>query len=138
MVKIRLAKLIDCKFCANLSKIQELKLANGEFISINYFKNFLDKDNMFLVAEENNNIIGYALGEPMKGKVAHLGLLTVDNKFRNHGIGNQLVNKFEDQCKKKGIKNILLYAPKFNKKTLNFYKKLGFQKGKEHIQFLKG
>jgi len=136
MVEIRLAKLEDCKNCAELSRIEELRPAESDFISEGYFRIFVDKDEMFFVAEDNGEIVGYILGEPMKGKMANLGLLTVNSKLRGKGIGKKLVETFRKKCDEKGLKYILLYAPKFNKNTLEFYKKCGFKEGKEHIQFL--
>lgn len=136
MVEIRLAKIGDCKKCAELSRIEELRPAGSDFISEGYFRIFVDKDEMFFVAEDKGKIIGYILGEPMKGNLANLGLLTVDNNFRGKGIGKKLVEAFRKKGDEKGLKYLLLYAPKFNKKTLEFYKKCGFKEGKEHIQFL--
>jgi len=136
MVNIRLAKLEDCKKCAKLSRIEELRPAQSDFISEAYFHIFVDKDELFFVAEEKEEIVGYILGEPMKGKMANLGLLTISSKVRGKGIGKKLIQTFRKKCDEKGLKYILLYAPKFNKNTLEFYKKCGFKQGKEYIQFL--
>ena len=132
-MKIRLAITKDCKRCAELSRIQELKPTIGGYITSGYFKNFVDKDKMFFVAEENNQVVGYILGEPLKGKLALLGLLSVDKKVRDKGIGRQLVEKFRKRCKQKKLTYTLIYAPSFNKKTIDFYTKCGFKKGKEHV-----
>ena len=134
-MKIRLATKKDCKRCAELSKIAELKPTIGGYITPNYFKNFVDKDKMFFVAEENNEVLGYILGEPLKGKLALLGLLSVDKKARDKGIGRKLVETFRRRCKQKKLTYTLIYAPSFNKKTIDFYKKCGFKKGKEHVNF---
>jgi ribosomal protein S18 acetylase RimI-like enzyme len=136
MVKIRLAKIEDCEECYKLSRIEELRPAGSDFISKGYFELFVDENKMFFVAEESGKIVGYILGEPMKGNLAHLGLLTVDQTLRGKGIGKNLFEAFKNRCDKAGLKEILLYAPKFNENTLNFYRKLGFKEGKEHIQFL--
>ena len=135
-MKIRLAILEDCKGCAELSRIEELRPADSDFISEGYFRTFIDRDKMFFVAEEEGEIIGYILGEPMKGGLAYLGLFTVSKGFRGKGIGKQLLSVFRKRCDEKKLKVLILYAPKFNKDTLKFYKKCGFKKGKEHIQFL--
>jgi ribosomal protein S18 acetylase RimI-like enzyme len=136
MVEIRLAKTGDCKKCAELSRIEELRPAGSDFISEGYFHVFVDKDEMFFVAVDKRKIIGYILGEPMKGNLANLGLLTVDSNFRGKGVGRKLVEVFRKKCDEKGLKYLLIYAPKFNSKTVEFYKKCGFKEGKEHIQFL--
>lgn len=134
---IRLAKPKDCKACHELSKIKELEVADGSYISEDYFKKMVDKDEMFFVAEKDNKIIGYLLGEPLKGDMAFLSLLAVDESQRGKGIGKQLLNKFEEQCKNKKLNPIIFYAPKFNKNTLHFYNKQGYMQGKDHVQFMK-
>jgi ribosomal protein S18 acetylase RimI-like enzyme len=136
MINIRLAKLKDCKRCAELSEIDELKTAAGEFLPEEYFKIFVDEDQLFFVAEEEGKLLGYILGEPMKGKMAFLGLLAVDKGSRGKGIGKKLIKSFRNKCDEKGLKFILLYAPKFNENTIEFYKKCEFTKGKEYINFL--
>ena len=136
MIKIRLAKIKDCKKCAELSRIEELRPAGSDFISGGYFRIFIDKDELFFVAEYDGEVVGYILGEPMKGNMANLGLSTVNSTLRGKGIGKKLVEAFRKKCDEKGLKYILLYAPKFNKNTLEFYKKCGFKEGKGHIQFL--
>ena len=135
MLKIRLATVNDCKKCAELSRIEELRPAGSDFISENYFRILVDGDELFFVAEKNKEVVGYILGEPMKGNMASLGLLAVSEKHRGEGIGKGLVETFRKKCDEKGLKYILLYAPKFNKSTLEFYRKCGFNEGKEHIQF---
>ena len=136
MAKIRIAELKDCRRCAELSKIEELKPAVGGYPPKKYFELFVDKDKMFFVAEENDNIVGYILGEPMKGNIANLGLLAVDKKYRGKGIGKKLIEAMRKRCNEKGLNYLLLYATKNNKKTLEFYRKCGFKEGKNYIQFV--
>ena len=136
MVKIRHATLKDCKKCAELSRVPELELPLEKYISEKYFKLFVDEDKMFFVAEDNNKIVGYILGEPMKGRLANLGLLAVDKKFRGKGVGKKLVDAMRKRCDEKGLTYLLLYAPKSNKKTLEFYRKCGFKEGKNYIPFV--
>jgi predicted N-acetyltransferase YhbS len=78
MVNIRLAEIKDCEACCRLSEIKELETADGSYISEDYFKKIVDEDEMFFVAEDSNQIVGYILGEPMKVNLAFLSLLTVD------------------------------------------------------------
>ena len=59
MVEIRLAKPGDCKKCAELSRIEELRPAGSDFISEGYFRIFIDKDEMFFVAEDKGVIKAY-------------------------------------------------------------------------------
>ena len=136
MVNIRKATKKDIGSIVELSKIEELKTATGGFISESYFNEFIDENGIVFVAEDNDNIIGYVLGEPMKGKLANLGLLAVHKDRRGQGIGKMLVDAFRKECDERGLTFILLYAPQFNENTLEFYRKAGFSEGKAHVQFI--
>ena len=129
MVKIRTAELSDCKICTGLSQIQELQTAGGSFIPEDYFKVCVDEDEMFIIAELKGEIIGYILGEPMKGNNAHISLLVVSPKHRRKGVGKKLVDSFIKRCKEKKLTFISLYAPSFNQDTIKFYKKIGLKRG---------
>lgn len=134
MVNIRLAKIEDCKACAELSKIKELE-TNGDYVPEDYFKLLVDDDEMFFIAESENKVVGFIVGEPMKGGLAFMSILAVDTSLRGKGIGKKLVETFRKKCYEKGLKFIVFYAPKFNENTIEFYKKQGFNEGKLHVQF---
>jgi ribosomal protein S18 acetylase RimI-like enzyme len=136
MVTIRLATLDDCARCAELSRIEELRPGDGEFISELYFRGFLDSDELFFVAEAEGVVIGFILGERMKGSVANLGLLTVSEDCRGLGVGKELLRAFRDQCDVLGLRYLFLYAPLFNEDTLAFYSRQGFIQGKSYAQFV--
>ena len=136
MVKVRKATKGDIASIVELSKIAELKTAAGGFISESYFKEFMDEAGIVYVAEDNDDIVGYVLGEPMKGKLANLGLLSVHKDRRGEGIGKMLLEAFREACDERGLTFILLYAPQFNENTLEFYRKAGFTEGKAHVMFV--
>ena len=135
MVLIRTATLQDCRLCEELSRIKELTPADGTYITEEYFRCFVDPYDLFFVAEDHGEIVGYILGEPMKGNMAHLGLLTVSEAMRGKGIGKRLVTAFREKCEALGL-DILLYAPLDNPSTLAFYRGQGFTEGKVHVNFL--
>jgi ribosomal protein S18 acetylase RimI-like enzyme len=135
MALIRVAREEDCSECECLSRIEELKTATGNFLGKDYFKCFIDDDELFLVAEEEGSVVGYILGEPMKGRVAHIGMFTVSESHRGRGIGKMLVERFRKRCDEKGIRFIILYASE-NEKTIEFYRHRGFIEGKEYVHFL--
>ena len=136
MANIRKATKDDIKHIVELSKIEELRTATGSFISEDYFNDFFDEGGIVFVAEDDTGVIGYALGEPMKGKLAHLSLLAVHSDKRGQGTGKLLIDAFRKECDKRGLQFLLLYAPQFNEDTLGFYRKAGFSEGKAHVQFL--
>lgn len=135
MTLIRDATVKDCASCARLSRIPELKVPDGSYLSEDYFGAFIDSDRMFFVADDEG-VKGYVLGEPLKGGVALLGLLAVDPDMRGQGLGKKLVERFRLRCDELGFQAILFYAPAFNRDTLAFYEKRGFIRGKEYAAFL--
>lgn len=65
-----------------------------------------------LLAEENDEVIGVALGR-IFGGVCHLGFLGVKREYRKRGVGTQLLNRFIDEAKKRKAHKIwLLTSPK--------------------------
>ncbi len=137
MLKLRPAKIDDCKACYDLSKIEELKKASGEYIRLSDLKKFIKEKQIFIVAESDKKIIGYLFGERTAGDAVLLWLLVVHPDYRSNGIGKKLMVEFQKVCKKRKMYEIILYAPRFNKKTLHFYEKLGYNRGMEVVEFNK-
>ncbi len=134
-MKIRKARKEDLKYCAELSRINELQLDTRKYPDKRYFGEFLGS--LFLVAEEKREIIGYVLGEKEKAGLSSLNLMAVDKKHRGKGIGKLLLDKFCENSKNMGLKGVYLFAPKWNKETLKFYEKHGFTKMKYYVYFTK-
>jgi ribosomal protein S18 acetylase RimI-like enzyme len=74
------------------------------------------------VYEENNKIIGFVCAHDL-GFRSYLSELVVDSKFRNIGIGKELVKKVEDCLREKGCKIIISDVWK---NSIGFYKNLGW------------
>lgn len=92
------------------------------------------KKKIFLVAEIDKKIVGYANGYIVensdiyyKEPVAYLDCLCVDKNFRKQGIGKKLIDKFSNIVERKGAKYIKLNAFKNNTPAVNLYKKEGFE-----------
>lgn len=136
-MKIRKATLKDCKVCYNLSRTKELLAADGKPIPLSYFKEIVGTQTIFLVAEENGEIIGYSSADLLPGKVAMWWLLSVSPPYQNQGVGKKLASEIEKECRKNEIKFLIGYAPQFNKKTLTFHKNNGFILGEKMIEILK-
>ncbi|GEM_PF-1601619 len=137
MIKIRKAKYSDCKFCYDLSKIKELITPSQDSLPLYYFKEFIKEKQIFFVAEEKRTILGYVMGERVTGNIALLWMITVKRDLRGKSIGTILLKNFEKECKKRKLKWIVLHAPNFNKKTLNFYKKHKYNTGLHLVEFNK-
>jgi ribosomal protein S18 acetylase RimI-like enzyme len=134
-IKVRPGVLGDCEACAQLSRIEELDSPGIDYAPAEFFAAHIDDDEMFLVAEVKSKVIGYIVGQPMKGDWAYISLLTVNPEMRGQGIGKMLIGAILDRCVARGFSYVTLFAPKFNKRTLGFYRSRGFTEGKDHVHF---
>ena len=132
---IRKAKLQDCESICRLSMTSELRdsLANIDLLS--YFRKIVTKSNLFFVAEIKNQIVGFVLAEELLGKCAYVHLITVDNCFRNHGIGGRLMVYLKKKTREKKIDYLFLFAPKKQPNLIKFYKSQNFNKKGDYILF---
>ena len=84
---------------------------------------------LVLVAEINNEIIGYMVGEfHSSNKNFHILSIGVDDKVRSKGIGTYLINKLIIDIKEKKYDNITLFVHDENEKAIKFYIKNDFVK----------
>jgi ribosomal protein S18 acetylase RimI-like enzyme len=137
MIKIRKATLRDCKDCFELSKIPELANPSGEPSHIWWMEAFVKEKQLFFVAEENKKVLGFTMGEIATGKIAFRHMTVVKKEYQNKGIGKRLAKKFEDECRKRKVKAIMLYGYAKNKKTIQFQISQGFEKGSLTYEFIK-
>lgn len=141
-MKIRKANLNDVNGILKLEK--EWKKENISWGIVLSKKKELIKEikkQIYYIAEEKNEIIGYIQGEIIKSKkdsptynikksqkYGELHAVYIKKKFRDKHIGESLVNKLLNDFKKQKLKIIKLKAvSKNNKKLINFYKKFGFE-----------
>ena len=136
-MKIRKANVNDCVACSRMSKVKELANAEGWTPSTHYLKAFIKNNQIFLVAQEEKKVIGYAVGESITGKGVLLHYIVIKSEYRGKNIGSALLQDFEREAAKRGNKWALLYAAAFNKKTCAFYEKKNYKKGSESFEFVK-
>lgn len=89
----------------------------------------ITKKQMYVVLNRNGNCIA-AMGVVNNGcfiKYSYLALLAVKKRYRRKGIGEKLINKFEEIGFRKADRVFVLVSD-FNKKAQSFYKKLGYKK----------
>ncbi len=134
-IKVRLGAAGDCETCAQLSRIDELDNPGADHVPAEFFEAHIDDDEMFFVAEVDGRVVGFVVGQPMKGDWAYITLLAVDPRTRGQGVGRLLVDAILKRCEDLRFGYVTLFAPKFNKKTLGFYRSRGFIEGKDHVQF---
>ncbi|MHA2068895.1 MAG: GNAT family N-acetyltransferase, partial [Candidatus Thorarchaeota archaeon] len=107
-IKVRPAVVNDCEVCAQLSRIEEHEAPAADYLPAGFFEDNIDDDEMFLVAEAKGEVVGYVLGQPMKGDYAYLSLLAVDSGMRGKGIGKLLVDAFLKRCLEKSLSYVAL------------------------------
>ena len=95
---------------------------------------FLLKDNMFIVATEEDELVGYCVGEVKKmgetGKpilVGHVLNVAVSRQNQHKGIGSLLLNEMEDRFMEQDAEMSYLEVRESNAIAQTVYKKRGYQ-----------
>ena len=97
-----------------------------------YFCDLIN-NNYVIVAQLNNNIMGYLAGTiNEKGSYEEVKYGEINNMFikdecRGLGIGKLLINNFKDYCKTNRINNVKVTASFKNKNAIECYNKNGFE-----------
>ncbi|MBT6690416.1 GNAT family N-acetyltransferase [archaeon] len=93
------------------------------------------KEGILLIAEEKKNIVGVCFGKYNKFEAwSDLLGIVVKPEFHKKGIGRALVKEFEGKVKREGALTIDTYS---DIKQKDFFKKLGFKKGRTYLAFRK-
>ena len=111
-----------------------------EDLNINsYFNNKINKeDDIILVAEENNEIIGYIYSNVdsdnkiKKELEANISSLYIIDEYRNKKIGTMLIDKTINLLKEKNVKYVYIENLKDNECAKYLYQKLGFKVFREN------
>lgn len=136
MIKIRPAKIEDCKSCHELSKVPELRTPHKDEPPLYWFQNIVKEKQILLVAEENKKIIGFIMGERIVCDWTALHLLAVNPYYRSKGIGRKLIEAYEKECRKRKLHGILTYVHS-NIQTINFFKRNKYSLGSTVIEAIK-
>jgi len=115
--------------------------ANEVFMDADEFSfGIVDPNSVFLVAETNNNIIGFIYAslldhdKPLEKQSACLIYIMVLPEFRGQGIARQLYLKCESCLKELGAQGIYAWAnTESDGAILKFMEKQGFAKGHKYI-----
>jgi ribosomal protein S18 acetylase RimI-like enzyme len=84
-----------------------------------------ENDDLFFVAEENNNVIGTIIAG-FDGHRGWLYSLAVLPQYQRKGVGSLLVNKAITELKKLGCMKVNLQINVDNREVVTFYKKMSF------------
>jgi len=85
-----------------------------------------NKEVIYLLAEEDKEIIGLATGRVREDGVGILGFLGVRKERRNGGIGSKLLNKFLEEAKKRRAHKVWLFTSPNLRSAIRLYVRAGF------------
>ncbi len=133
-MKIRIAKEADFQILWKiLTETPELQSdATGNTYDKDWLKAVIkyDKENLVLIAEENNVVQGFLIAHHFSTvKQTILNDIFVFPKFRGEGIATKLVEECEKQAKKMKFKYITQIVRIDNKKMQKFNEKIEYKKG---------
>lgn len=136
-MNIRVAKPEDAKKLLNIYKYYvENTTITFEYDtpSVEEFENRIKNTLVkypYLVAENNNEIYGYAYASAFKSRRAYdwsvETSIYVKNGGSNHGVGTLLYNELERYLKMQNIINVNACITYPNEKSENFHKKFGYK-----------
>jgi len=85
-----------------------------------------NKEVIYLLAEEDREIIGLATGRVREDGVGMLGFLGVKKDCRKEGVGAKLLNKFLEEAKKRSAHKVWLFTSPNLHSAIRLYVKTGF------------
>ena len=124
-MKIREFKIKDYPIVRSLWQVAGLTLRPGDELEDVKLKLQRDPD-LFLVAEEDERIVGSVIGgwDGRRGWIYHLA---VDPEHQRKGIGMGLVREVEKRLVAKGTKKVNAQVYKWNEKSSEFFKAIGYE-----------
>jgi|GEM_PF-991640 len=145
-IKVVQAKKEDyIGFIEIFKEIEELHRLNASwkfkkpkpiFSEESYKKLVNDKNCMFFLAKDKNEIVGYSIAYKKeifnipflkKRKWIHLDALSVKNNQKQKGIASAILREIEKWARKNNIKEIELDVWLFNTNAINFYERKGYE-----------
>ena len=122
MIVIRPMQQSDCKAVSELEK----EVFSQPWSEQGFLDALAMKESIFLLAEEEGNIIGY-LGMYVALDEGEITNVAVAPSKRNAGIGDRLIKEILAQAKKKGVTQVVLEVRVSNAPAIHLYEKNGFR-----------
>ncbi|MEG0457309.1 MAG: GNAT family N-acetyltransferase, partial [Oscillospiraceae bacterium] len=98
-----------------------------KFQSYNGIKQAIENGYIYLyIVDEENNILGYT-GFKLEEKKLFLSKLYIKKQYRGKGFSKILFNEIIKISKEYNVPSIYLTVNKHNERTIEIYKKMGFQ-----------
>jgi len=85
-----------------------------------------NKEVIYLLAEEDKEILGVATGRVREDGVGMLGFLGVKKKHRKEGVGSNLLKKFLEESKRRNAHKAWLFTSPNLHSAIRLYVKTGF------------
>jgi len=127
-IKLRNYRISDS---VKIEKLAKISFPKNRTYSKSYFEKCLKKyPETFIIAENKEKIIGYAIGQ-FKEDRGEIISLAIEPGFRRNGIGTTLSNFLINHFQKRGAKKISLRVRTENKIAIAFYKNLSFEVSKK-------
>ncbi|TXK80673.1 GNAT family N-acetyltransferase [Paenibacillus sp. N3.4] len=115
-------------FTVRFGRMNDLEDIASEDQSV--LKNILNwklQNQEILLAEENNEIIGYLRIEYLWSKYPYIGLIIVRPEYRKQGIGKTLLEYLEDHLRKQGIKTLYSSSQVNEAEPQKWHRHMGFK-----------
>lgn len=99
----------------------------GTYYSGKEIIELLDQENILLIAEEDNKVIGYIYAK-INSEIddVYIDFIGVDSNYREKGYGKKLLYSALKIFKENGVKTLLLWVDKKNEAAIKLYKSIGF------------
>lgn len=103
-------------------------LSSGQVDKTMLAEKFYESAKVMTISDKNE-IMGFAAFycNDQRDKKAFLSLIAVDTKYRNRGIGKELIKQVQMHCKFEGMNRLLLEVRKENQNAVQFYSSMGFE-----------
>lgn len=85
-----------------------------------------DPERITLVAEEEDKIVGFAMGRSDKSRLSWLSFMGVSPSHRRRGIGRELVQKYVEESRLRGARKISLNTAPELEPAVKLYVDTGF------------
>ncbi|PLR95058.1 GNAT family acetyltransferase [Bacillus sp. T33-2] len=125
-MQIREFTIVDYDAVIHLWEKAGIQLSKSD--SLDKLQHKLQRDaELFIVAEESNQIIGVVMGsyDGRRGWVHHLA---VDPDFQGRKIGSMLLENFESRLRAIGCEKVNLLIEMDNSNIQKFYETLGYNR----------
>jgi ribosomal protein S18 acetylase RimI-like enzyme len=136
-MEIRKATIKDCKVVRELCKTPGLLTPFGNLPKLWWIEAFIKEKQMFFVAEEDKNIIGFVMGERLTGNIGYISMISVRKEFQGKGLGKILMKCIEEECKRRKFRAISLFGYRRNKRAINLFEGEHFKEGQAYEEFIK-